>query len=143
MYRKIIVNLFIGLILPIVLKIRWLPDLYNAIFKGIYKYYDLNIESLREFLFYLYFDSFVFEYFILLLFVLLPFQLIKDINFNKKKKRLSFLKKVVVLSLIFVVCMLLFIPLKTEYLIYYIFSLGYGLFFTSLLYLLIDRYEEK
>ena len=88
--RKIIVALFIALPIPIFLKIRWLPNVYDALFKGIYRYYDFEIETLREFLFHVYGSSYFIDYVLSVLMLMLPFQLIKD-YYSKKNIRLSFI----------------------------------------------------
>ncbi len=143
MYRKIIMNFLIGLLLPIALSIRWFPHVYNAFFKGIYKYYDFRIESLGEFLYHVYGRTYFIEYFVHLFVLFLPFQLIKDYYFNTKKIRLSFLKKWGVLTSILLVWMLLWVPLRLEYWRFFVFAIGFGLVFTALLYFTIDRYVEK
>lgn len=149
MYRKIIMNLLIGLLLPIVLKIRWLPNVYDALFKGIYKYYDFRIGSLQEFLYHVYGDSYFVDYVLFLIMFLLPFQLIKD-HYFKIGKRLSFYKKILLFSLI--VCSVIVLwglfsniwryPIHHN-LIYLVYALGSGIIFGSLLYFSVDRYVEK
>lgn len=62
MYRKIIMNFLIGLLLPIALSVQWLPNVYDAFFKGVYKYYDFRIGSLREFLYHVYGNSYFIDY---------------------------------------------------------------------------------
>lgn len=149
MYRKIIMNFLIGLLLPIALSVQWLPNVYDAFFKGVYKYYDFRIGSLREFLYHVYGNSYFIDYVLFLIMFLLPFQLIKD-HYYKIGKRLSFYKKILLFSLI-VGCLIIFWGLFSNIwiypiyhnLIYLVYAFGSGVIFGSLLYFSVDRYVEK
>ena len=87
--------------------------------------------------------------FIFLLFVLLPFQLIKDDKLNKNKKK-SLVVKSLILSCILCVLIILFgtfsniwwIPWYKNFL-YVGFALFLGFFIAILLHFLVDIYEEK
>lgn len=82
-------------------------------------------------------------YFIHLFVLFLPFQLIKDYYFNTKNIKLSFLKKWGILTSIMIGWMILWVPIRIEYSMFLIFAISFGLFFTVLLYVAIDRYTEK
>ena len=97
LFRKIIGNLVVGILVPFLLKITWLPNVYDAVFYREYKYYDFEFNSLGDFLKEIYWNSFLLDYFLGLLFILLPFQLIKD-HYNRKNKPLSFFSQFVLLA---------------------------------------------
>ncbi|RAV27408.1 hypothetical protein DN748_18820 [Sinomicrobium soli] len=147
--RKIIVPLFIALPIPIFLKIRWLPNVYDALFKGIYRYYDFEIETLREFIFHVYGSSYFIDYVLSVLMLMLPFQLIKD-YYSKKNIRLSFLKKWGILTCIVSGWIILlgtfsniwWVPWYKN-MIYIAYALFLGLICTTLLYFAIDRHVDK
>lgn len=98
--KKIIVNLAVNLTIPFLLKIRWVPNLYDAIINKKYTYYDYHIETLSRFLYYLYGESFIVDYLLFLVFILIPFQLIKD--YYSKKYYLSFIHKCIILMIIII-----------------------------------------
>ena len=148
-YRKIIFNAFIALLIPIVLLIRWIPNVFNALLFGQYKYYDFRINTLGKFLSTVY-DGYFIMWIISLLFIFFPFQLIKDFYIEKKGRPLSFIKKTSVLSSIVVAIILFFGSFSNIWmlpwynnLIYLVFAYGFGLLFTTLLYFTIDKYVEK
>lgn len=146
---KIIGNLFIGLFMPFLLKLRWLPNLYDAIFFKKYVYYDFNINTLSEFLYYLYGESYLIEYIFSVILFLIPFQLIKDF-FYKKNSRLSLIKKTIILNLVFIICIIIigmfsniwFIPWWCN-LIYIIYSFFMSIIITVSSYFIIDKHTEK
>ncbi len=143
-------NLLVGLLIPIALKIRWLPNVYDALFKGIYKYYDVRIDSLGEFLRYVYGNSYPIAYVLSIAMLLLPFQLIKDHYSLRMKVRISFLRKWIILSAIVAgwialwgtVSNIWMIPIFHN-VIYLAFAIAFGFIFTSLLYLTVDQYVER
>lgn len=143
-------NLLVGLLIPIALKIRWLPNVYDALFKGIYKYYDVRIDSLGEFLRYVYGNSYPIAYVLSIAMLLLPFQLIKDHYSLRMKVRISFLRKWIILSAIVAgwialwgtVSNIWMIPIFQN-VIYLAFAIAFGFIFTSLLYLTVDQYVER
>jgi hypothetical protein len=148
-FNKIIANITAGLLVPIFLNIRWFPNVYDAVFNGVYRYYDFQIKSLDEFLYHVYGSSYLFEYAFSVIMVLLPFQLIKD-YFLKKKGKLSFFGKWGILSAIIVSWILIWGSVSNIWtspwyhnFIYLAFPLGFGLVFTTLLYFMVDRYVEK
>ncbi|MCL7986760.1 hypothetical protein M8998_02280 [Sphingobacterium sp. lm-10] len=81
--------------------------------------------------------------------ILLPFQLVKD-HYTGMGKSLSFGKKVFALSLLISILICLFgsfsniwtIPWYYNF-IYIVYAFGFGLLFTTLLYVMVDRYVEK
>ena len=84
-----------------------------------------------------------------LLFIFLPFQLIKDYYF-KKNVSLSFLKKTGILTIIVSLVIIVFGLFSNIWQItwyenfwYLVYAFGFALIFTALLYLMIDRYVEK
>ena len=133
--------------MPIAFKVRWLPNVFDAIFYGDYVYYDFNISSLSEFLNTVYGTGYFVLSLLSIIFILAPFQLIKDYYF-RKGIALSFIKRTSILTSIvlsIILCAGLFlnvwaIPWYDNY-IYLVFALGFAVFFTTLLYFLIDRYE--
>ncbi len=148
-FNKIIANLTAGLLMPVILNIRWLPNVYDAVFNGVYRYYDFQIKSFGEFLYHVYGSSYLIEYALSTILVLVPFQLIKD-YFFKRKGKLSFLNKWGILTGIMVSWILIcgsfsniwWVPWYHNF-IYLAFSVGFGLVFTTPLYFLVDRYTEK
>lgn len=81
--RKLIFNLLIGSIFPILINIRWIPNIYNAIVYERYTYYNVQVESLQELLEYIYEGTYMLVYIVSLLCILLPFQLIKNCAYSK------------------------------------------------------------
>ncbi len=144
MKRKIIGNLLVGLILPILILGRWLPNTYHAVFFDVYEYYDFHITSLSQFLSTVY-RHYIFIYVISLLFILLPFQVLKDLYYAKKGKYLSLLKKVLFLVLLLLIENMLFIrgPIYEWYGRYILFAAGIGIPISILLYFTVDRYVER
>ncbi len=149
LFRKIIGNLVVGIFVPFLLKIRWLPNVYDAVFYREYKYYDFEFNSLSEFLKEIYWNGFLLEYFLGLLFILLPFQLIKD-HYKRKNKPLSFFSKFRVLAGIVISWVIIFglfsniwtIPWWHNF-IYVAFALFFSLVITTLLYILVDIGGKK
>lgn len=146
---KIILNLIVGIFIPIVLKIRWLPNLFEAVFYGKYNYYDFQINSLGEFLKEVYVRGFWLEYVLGIILILLPFQLIKD-NFHRKNKSLRFFRKVQILFGILIGWIIVLGTFSNIWIIpwwynfvYLVYAVIFSLIFTSLLYFLVDRYAEK
>jgi len=150
MFRKITANLVVGLLAPIFFKIRWLPNVYDALFKGVYKYYDFQIDSLNEFLYHVYGDSYFIDYILSILLFMLPFQATKDYYLSRKKARPAFLRKWLTLTailfgwIIFWGCFSNIWAYPYYYnLIYLVYALSFGLIFITLLYFTVDRYVEK
>ncbi|MDM1551655.1 hypothetical protein [Empedobacter falsenii] len=146
MILKIVVNLSVAFILFPLLLIS--KDLEN-ILKGNYQYYDSYYNSLNEYLYVLlHAQVYPFSSFLFLSFILIPFQLIKD-YYYKKRKTLIFLKKVVCFFLILIVFTLILGTFSNIWLvpwwhnlIYIFYSFLVALLFTTILYLLIDRWTE-
>lgn len=146
---KIIANLIVGIFIPIILKIRWLPNIFEAVFFGKYNYYDFEINSLGEFLKEVYVRDFFLEYSLSIILILLPFQLIKD-NYFLKNKRLSFFRKFQILTGILIVWIIILGSFSNVWMTpwwynftYLVFAVFFSLVFTTLLYFLVDRYMEK
>lgn len=142
-YRKITINLLVGLLLPIALVISWFTNIYGTFFKGVYRYYDFRIDSLGEFLYHVYGRYYFVAYFIHLFVLFSPLQLIKDYYYKTKRVRLSFLIKWAILTMMLTGWMVLWIPFGFFNLTYFLFVIGFDLVFTTLLYWTIDRYTEK
>lgn len=148
MLRKIIANLLLGLLAPIVLQMGDLPDVYRAIFFNDYTYSDSKLSSLGEFLMLTYHSYFVF-YFSAMLFFLLPFQVIKD-YLKRKEKQINLFQKFLLLSGIvlfwFLLSGLFFVNIWATPWYYNFGYLGiaaaFGAVFSILCYLLIDRYNK-
>ncbi len=148
MYRKIIVNgLAAFLIFPVISSFRY----WKNIAEGNYRYYDSYIHSFSEYIYVVVLRPMVYPLIpmFFLLTVLLPFQLIKD-HYYKIGKRLPYYKKILLFSFI-VGCLIMFWGLFSniwifpyyQNLIYIVYAFGFGIIFSTLLYLLIDRYVEK
>lgn len=148
-YRKIFGNILVSLLSPIFFSIRWLPNVYEAIIFKKYTYYDLEFNSLGQYLLAIYGNTFVplslFSFFL----IFVPFQTVKD-YFLRTGRPLNFLKKVAVLSGYVIVLVLvwgMFTNLWTtpwyNNLVYLIYAFVFGFVFAGLLYLMIDRYKEK
>ncbi|ATL43526.1 hypothetical protein DSC47_10755 [Elizabethkingia miricola] len=148
-FRKYISNLLIGLLIPLFLKLRWISNVYDAVVYEKYKYYDFQINSLNEFLYNVIGKSYLFDYILGVILILFPFQIIKD-RLIYKGKKISFLQKVLLLSGIVMFEILVVGSFSNIWqtpwwsnLVYFIFSLTFGLLFTTLLYFTLDRYIEK
>ncbi|WP_143053970.1 hypothetical protein [Parapedobacter koreensis] len=148
MLRKVVVNVVTALVgFPIVISIRY----WGNLIEGNYKHYDAYYDSLPKYLYKVIVHPLVYPLvpLLFLLFILLPFQLIKDSR-SEKGKPFSYLQKVGIFSLI-VVAMIAFWGLFTNLwaipyyrnVIYLAYALGLGLVFATLLYFLVDRYTEK
>lgn len=145
MIRKIIGNILVGLLLPFLFLVRWWPSTYDAIFYGVYKYYDFHITSLSEYLYEVYGRDFLARSIFPLLFMLLPFQIIKDGYYWKNRQALTLWKKMLVFTGIVLLEVMLFVrgPIYDYYALYLGSAIGIGVPISALLYLLIDRYVEK
>ncbi len=147
--RKLIGNLLAATVAPILLQVGVLPNVFRAIFYGEYKYYDFKIDSLKEYLLTVYSGYFLF-YFVTLVFVLLPFQLIKN-HYNEQGIRLSFLKKSGILSGIVLFYFLiaglffvnLFFPVWYYNLHYLLIATVFGVVMSAILHLLVDSAIES
>ena len=146
--RKITWNLLLCLLAPIILQIGALPKVYRAIVYQDYSYYDFQIKSLNEYLFTVYRSYFLF-YLIALVFLLIPFQLIKD-YLSKAGKNPTLFKRFFILLTLFVSYVLIlglfFMNLFTispwyYNLIYPGLAITFSAVFTILTHLFIDRYE--
>lgn len=142
--RKIIANLLLGLLGPIMLNVRALPQVYRAIFYGEYTYLDFGIQSLEEYLSAVC-SSFFFFFFLFL--ILLPFQLIKD-YYSRNGRKIVLFKKFLILAgiMIFWSCFFgIFVNLWViswyDNYFYLVKVAVFGTVFTVLCYLFIDRYE--
>lgn len=115
MVRKIIGNLLVGRLLPILAASRWWPNIYNGVVHGKYEYYDFRIETLEELGYEIFGRDFLVDYIIGLVLLLLPFQLIKDYNYKKNGRGIAIWNKCLVLSVIIAFfCLLLFRGPMTE-----------------------------
>lgn len=146
MIRKIIGNLLVGTLLPVLASFRWWPNIYNAILYKEYEYYDFHIETLRELLNEIYGEYFL-SYIIFLFLLLLPFQLIKDYCFRKKNKRLALWKKCLILTGIIVLEFLVLFrgPITQMQVRVVLFGsmLLMGIIIALILYISVDRYVER
>lgn len=143
MKKKILFNCLSALcILPLFTFIHFY---FNEMKQG---YWDSN-NFLYEMNKFLHNQVYLIPYFFVLLFVFLPFQLIKDF-YQKNGKRISLFKKFLILFIIttalivlfstFVYGMILFPWWKNS--VYLLFALSFTAFFSIFLYLTIDRYIE-
>ena len=142
--RKLIINILCSFILiPIILQTKYWVDFNINPFLG----HSSILEFIR--------DEFFNNNLLLiisslsLLFIFLPFQLIKDYYF-KKNVSLSFLKKTGILTIIVSLVIIVFGLFSNIWQItwyenfwYLVYAFGFALIFTALLYLMIDRYVEK
>jgi|UPI000409AB6C hypothetical protein len=145
--RKILWNFILAfVIIPL---LSYYQYIYNA-FIGNYEYYDSDIKSFKEYLNVTLWrwDNLLISI-ISLIFVLIPFQLIKDYRYSINKK-LSFISKLVLLFSILSILIIVFgfflvniwISPWWKNLGYFIFMLILSLLFTSFLYFTIDKYVE-
>lgn len=151
--RKILVNLLAAFLAPFILLSGYLPDLYDAVFYQQYRYYDFQIESLGRYLYLVYGQLFIPFFIGSLIFLFLPFQLIKDYYRREgKNKKLIFYSKWVLLTLI-VLAWIIFFGLFTNIwwtstllyknLFYIIYAAGFALIFTTFFHYTLDRYENR
>jgi len=145
MIRKVVGNLIIGLIMPILMLARWLPNTYNAVVHGTYEYYDFHITSLTGYLYEVYGKNYLFSFILAILFLLLPFQFVKDRYYRTRKKPLTVWKKILILVGVVLVEVMLFVrgPIYDWYILYLGVSISMGAIIFLLAYFLIDRYVEK
>lgn len=150
LFRKILLNLLAACLVPIVLSLLSLPDLYNAVFHQQYEYYDFRIESLDRYLYLKYGQVFIPLLIISLIFFFFPFQLIKDIyRRDGNSEMLTFFRKWLLLTLIILASIVFFgsifniwwDPLYKN-LVYIPFAAGFGLIFTTFFHYTLDRYQE-
>lgn len=149
MIRKILGNLVIALFIPFLLNIRWLPNVYNALLKKEYKYYDFDIKTLSEFLYHVYGENYIGSYLISLIVFLIPFQIVKDILY-KRKGKISFLHKIFIITILLCIEIIIigtFLNIRTipwwYNFLYLGLAIGFGTIITSITYFSIDRYVEK
>jgi len=144
---KFIGNILAALLSPIWFLISWIPSVFNAIFYGKYIYYDFHITSLKDYLVTVYGHSYWTSLFALI-FIFIPFQLIKD-SYQRKGRKLAFAKKAGLLGIILLLLIVAFgtfsniwwVPWYKNFL-YIIYAAGFGVLFAWLLHILVDRYEE-
>ena len=146
--RKIIATLLASLLAPIIGLFRWLPNVAEAILYQRYTYYDFQITSLREFLCLVYCHSFLSISLLALIIFFIPFQITKD-YYVKKGRTMSFFEKVGFLSLLMAMVIIIFGSFSNIWIIpwyknllYIFFALGFGIFFATLLFFLVDKHEE-
>lgn len=147
-WRKIVVNLIASFILfPVFLSVKY----WGNILSGSYRYYDSNYESLWEYIYVIILHPLAYPLvpFLTFLFILIPFQLVKD-YYLKKNAPLSFLKKFVILTIIVSLVIIVFGLFSNiwsikwyENFLYLAYAFGFAIVFTPLLYLMIDRHVEK
>lgn len=149
MKRKIIGNILVSLLIPILFSVRWFPAIYKGIFYGEYEYYDFQVNTFGELLGYIYGGvGYFFGAILGYIAIILPFQIIKESRYNKGKVN-SFKFKWVIISLIVLLWILIFGTFSNIWmvpwwhnLIYIGFSFGFGLICNTVLYLGVDRYVE-
>lgn len=147
MYRKIMVNIVVGLLVfPLLLLGRKWEVLVSGIYRIEDTYYPDFISFVRV---WLHDTAYPIPSMLFLIFILTPFQLIKDDHFNEGK-RLSFWKKCLIFAVILTICMI-FIgllvnamhPIWYKNLIYPAILISYSILFPAILYWTVDRYVEK
>lgn len=147
MTRKIVVNLAVSLILfPIIMLVRKWEILVSGVYRIEDAYYPDFISFMRV---WLHETIYPIPSLLFLIFVLTPFQLIKDQHFNKGN-RLSFWRRCRIFAIIFTICMILvgllgnpIHPVWYKNLIYPAIIISYSLIFPAILYWTIDSYVEK
>ena len=146
---KVIGNIIVALLSPVFFLIKWLPNIFNAVFYQRYVYYDFRITSLSEYLLAIYRDSYLPISLLSLIFIFIPFQIVKDF-YQRKGQKLIFLKKVGLLSFLTVVLILglgvftnIWVSPWYNNLLYLLFALFFGALFTVILHLLVDRFEDR
>jgi len=144
---KVCTAIFCALLSPFVILLRWLPAVYNAVVRQEYVYYDADITTLTEFLYRVYGESYLFFACVSLIFIFIPFQLIKD-NFLKRGNQLPFIKRLFILFLLtttILLCAGMFIniwwvPWYKNFL-YLVFALVFSLFFNTVIYLIGRKFD--
>lgn len=147
-YRKLLFNLLASLAAPLIFFIKRIPDIYVAIVSKQYKYQDYQITSLKDYLHAVFEGFYLWLSLLSLILIFVPFQLIKDYCY-KKKRALTFLQKVSLLTLIMAIWLIAwglvgniwFYPVYYN-LIYIGFSIFFGLLFAAFFYLTVDKYAE-
>ena len=147
MTRKVIVNLVVSLILfpPLILIGHW-----GKMLNGIYRLEDAYYPDFISFIKILLISTgYPIPSLFFFVFVLFPFQWIKDHYFNEGRQ-LSFWKKVRIFATILTIFMVLIIlainmvfPVWYKNLIFLAVIAGYSILIPAILYWTIDRYVEK
>jgi|GEM_PF-1139507 len=149
--RKITLNLLLALLSPFILHIGALPSIYRALVLGEYENNGRRFASFQEYFASVYdYGVFFLLYFLCLIFLLLPFQLIKD-HQKKTGRNYTLYKKFLTLFALFLfyIVMLgcfvmnLFVTDPWYFnLLYPGLAALFSLVFTLLTYFFIDRYEN-
>lgn len=150
--RKILFNLVAAGVAPIILSFRWLPNVYDALIHQKYRYYYYQIETLGDFLYLVYGKNYVLNFVILLIFIFLPLQLIKDSYFkNGRYHMLTFFRKWIILTAIVLGWIVFFgtfsniwwtPPDLYKNLIYIVFAGGFSIIFTTFFHFTLDRFQS-
>lgn len=147
--RKIVGNLLLALLAPIILQMTSIPNVYRAVFWKQYRYSDSELGSLSEFLAVIYHEYFFF-YLVSLVLFLLPFQLVKD-YFTRKGKQLSIARKFFILLAIMLIVILflgsfvlnIWRAVWYQNFFYLAISVVFSGIFATLLHFFVDRYEKN
>lgn len=146
--RKVIFNFVVAFIMfPIFISAKY----WGNIISGNYRYYDTYYPSLRDYLFVTIYHPLAYPLlpFLLLLFIFIPFQFVKD-YYSSKKKELSYFTKVAILSGMVLILIIVFGMFTNIWdypwyinLRYLFYALLFGIVFTTLLHFAVDNYVEK
>lgn len=149
--RKITLNLLLALLSPIVLHVGALQGVFKALISGKYETNGQRFASFYEYLTSIYdYGVFFLLYFVCLIFLLLPFQLIKDYE-RKAGRNYTFYRKFLTLFVLFMFyivmlgCFVLNLFVTDPWyvnLLYPGLAALFSVVFTSLTYFFIDRYEQ-
>ena len=148
MKRKIIANSLIALLLfPALLFYRRFVQLFTGNYRNYDTVYDTPLEYIKHAIFHP--MAYPFVPILFLLFILLPFQFIKD-TYQKKGQKFSFLKKTGLLTVI-ICALVIFIGTFSniwkipwyENFMYIVYITGFSLITETVLYFTVDIYNER
>ncbi|QQT27528.1 hypothetical protein [Sphingobacterium spiritivorum] len=148
MFLRIVINTLTALLIfPVIISYRE----WSNILSGNYQYYDTTYESAGEYISKIILHPMAYPLMpvLFLLFILMPFQFIKN-YYKHKGREPSFLKKWLIFSLLLVICGILWGMVSNIWqtvwyhnLVYLLYIAGFSLFFTSLLHVTADKVKEK
>ncbi|MGJ1198197.1 hypothetical protein ACR777_05050 [Sphingobacterium spiritivorum] len=148
MFLRIVINTLTALLIfPVVISYKEWGNILN----GNYQYYDTTYESAGEYISKTILHPMAYPLVpvLFLLFILIPFQFIKN-YYRHKSRGLSFLKKWLTFFLLLVICGILWGMVSNIWqtvwyhnLVYLIYIAGFSLFFTALLHFTADNVKEK
>lgn len=148
MFLRIVINTLTALLIfPVTISYRE----WSNILSGNYQYYDTTYESAGEYISKTILHPMAYPLVpvLFLLFILMPFQFIKN-YYKHKGMELPFLKKWLIFPLLLAICGILWGMVSNLWqtvwyhnLVYLLYIAGFSLFFTALLHFTADKVKEK